>query len=120
MVTAVTSLGRNGLADWVVQRVTAVILLAYTIFISVVVFGGDVDFVQWQQLFASPWVRGFTFAAILSLAMHGWIGLWSVSTDYLTVRLLGAKANPLRWLFQAASAVVLFAYVVWAIEILWG
>jgi succinate dehydrogenase hydrophobic anchor subunit len=28
MVTAVTSFGRNGLSDWLMQRITALILLA--------------------------------------------------------------------------------------------
>ena len=29
MVTAVTSFGRSGVSDWLMQRVSAVILLAY-------------------------------------------------------------------------------------------
>ena len=33
MVTAVTSMGRSGLYDWMMQRVTAVILLAYFCFL---------------------------------------------------------------------------------------
>ncbi len=128
MVTQVTNLGRSGLSDWVMQRVTGVILLAYTVFIAGVLLICDPDYAQWKALFDQTWVKVFSAAAVLSIAMHAWIGLWSVSTDYLishvlTIKLgpaVGAKANVLRWLFQAASAVVLFTYVVWGIQILWG
>ena len=128
MVTSVTNCGRSGLSDWLMQRVTGVILLAYTILIAVVLFMCSPDYAQWKDLFAQTWMKTFTLAAILSIASHAWIGLWSVSTDYLvkhvlTIKLgpaVGAQANLLRWLFQAASAVVLFTYVVWGIQILWG
>lgn len=128
MVTSVTNFGRSGLSDWVVQRVTGVILLAYTIFIAVVVFACSPDYAYWSSLFDQTWVKVFSLATILSLAIHAWIGLWCVSTDYLvsyvlTLKLgpaIGAKANVLRWAFQAASAIVLFTYVVWGIQILWG
>ncbi len=127
MVTAVTNLGRSGLSDWLVQRVTAVILLAYIIFLVVVLSGG-VEYAEWRALFDQTWVKAFSLAAILSIGMHAWIGLWSVSTDYLIPHVLriklgeaaAAKANILRWVFQAACAIVLFTYVVWGIQILWG
>lgn len=121
MVTAVTSFGRSGPADWVVQRVTAVVLLAYTLFMfSLVFFGPDLDYTGWKALFAQTWMRIFTLAAILSIAAHAWIGLWTVVTDYLTERLLGTTGTVLRWLAQAFIAAVLFTYVVWGIQILWG
>ena len=128
MVTAVTSLGRSGLSDWVVQRVTAVVLLAYLVFIVVTVFGYDLSYTEWKGLFAQTWVRVFSVAALLSTAMHAWIGLWCISTDYLISHVLrikvndyvAAKANILRWVFQAASAIVLFTYVVWGIQMIWG
>ncbi len=127
MVTAVTNLGRSGLSDWLTQRVTAVIMLAYIIFIASVVVGG-VEYTEWKALFSQTWVRVFSLATFLSIGMHGWIGLWAVSTDYLVPHVLRIKAgeavasqaNLLRWVFQAASAIVLFTYVVWGIQILWG
>ena len=33
MVTQVTNLGRSGLYDWLMQRASAVVLLAYTVFL---------------------------------------------------------------------------------------
>ena len=128
MVTSVTNLGRSGLSDWLIQRITAVVLLAYTVFIVVAVFGCDLDYIGWKDLFSQTWVKVFSLAALLSIAAHAWIGLWCISTDYLvshvlrikTNDFLAAKANFLRWSFQAVSAVLLFTYVVWGIQILWG
>ncbi len=37
MVTNITSLGRNGVHDWLVQRISAVVLLAYFVFLVVYV-----------------------------------------------------------------------------------
>lgn len=121
MVTAVTSFSRNGVSDWLIQRVTALVLLAYTLFIvGVVFFGPQLNYAEWKGLFGQTWVRIFSLAALLSIAAHTWIGLWSVSTDYLTERLMGTKGTVLRLLFQAFVAVVLFSYVVWGVQILWS
>jgi succinate dehydrogenase / fumarate reductase membrane anchor subunit len=95
--------------------------LAYTLFIvGVVFFGPTLGYAEWKALFAQTWVRVFSLAAILSIAAHAWIGLWSVVTDYLTERLMGSTGTVLRWLAQIFIAIVLFTYVVWGIQILWS
>jgi succinate dehydrogenase / fumarate reductase membrane anchor subunit len=38
-------------------------------------------------------MRIFSYWLLLSLAAHAWIGMWTVFTDYLTVRQMGASAN---------------------------
>ncbi len=121
MVTAVTSFGRSGLSDWLVQRITAVILLAYVLFLGgFIFFGPELSFEAWKALFACTAMRIFSLAALLSIAAHAWIGLWSVSTDYFTERLLGSKGTVIRLVFQAVVAIVLFSYVIWGVQILWG
>ena len=119
MVTSVTSFGRSGLSDWLVQRVSGVILLAYFICIGATLLGG-VDYAQWQAMFEQTSMRIFTLLAILSLAAHAWIGMWAVGTDYLTERLMGKKGNVLRLAYQIVCSLVIFIYVIWAIQILWG
>ena len=119
MVTSVTSFGRSGLSDWLVQRVSGVILLAYFICIGSTLLGG-VDYAQWQAMFELTSMRIFTLLAILSLAAHAWIGMWAVGTDYLTERLMGKKGNVLRLAYQIVCSLVIFIYVIWAIQILWG
>lgn len=118
-LTSVTSLGRSGLSDWLIQRVSALVLLAYFGFLAFVVLGG-VDYPQWKAMFDNTWMKIFSVMAILSLAMHAWIGIWVVLTDYMTERLMGTKGNILRGLVQLVCAVTLFTYVVWGIQILWS
>jgi len=121
MVTSVTSFGRSGLYDWLIQRFTAVVLLSYVLCIAgVLLTDGGASYDVWSAHFSSTPMKVFSVMALVSIIAHAWIGLWGVSTDYLTVRLLGPKATFLRVLFQGAYAVVLFAYLVWGIIILWG
>ncbi|AFU97278.1 succinate dehydrogenase, hydrophobic membrane anchor protein [Simiduia agarivorans] len=121
MVTAVTSFGRSGLYDWLIQRVSAIVMAAYTVFITgFVMTTPDLSFDVWRALFDTLWMRVFTLATIISLAAHAWIGLWAVLTDYLTDRLMGAKATVLRLFAQVVLGAVTLTYTVWAIEILWG
>lgn len=121
MVTNVTSFSRSGLSDWLIQRVTAVVLALYTIFVVFyLVINPGLEYNQWVALHQCLWMRLFSLAAVLSVAAHTWIGLWAVLTDYVTVRLLGPKATPLRILLQLGMITVTLAYVAWAIDILWG
>ena len=119
MVTSVTSFGRSGLSDWLIQRVTAVILLAYFLYLGGVLWSG-VDYVGWKELFSQTWMRIFSVMAILSLAAHAWIGMWVVLTDYLTERLMGTTGNFLRVAVQLVCSLVIFVYVIWGVQILWG
>lgn len=121
MVTAVTSFGRSGLYDWLIQRVSAVVMAAYTFFITgFVLTTPELTYDVWSGLFDQLWMRIFTLATLLSTAAHAWIGLWAVLTDYLTNRLMGAKATVLRLFAQLGLGLVTLTYVVWGIEILWG
>jgi len=121
MVTAVTSFGRSGLYDWLIQRVGAVVLTAYTIFLVVyIAMNPEMDYAQWSVLYSQLWMRIFSLLALISFITHAWIGLWSVLTDYLTNRLLGAKATVLRLLAQIVLGVAAVTYLVWGVEILWG
>jgi len=125
MVTAVTSFGRSGLSDWLVQRVSAVVMAAYTVFIVAYILlnilsNPGLEYEQWQALFAQLWMRIFTLLTLLSVVVHAWIGLWSVLTDYITDRVMGGKATVLRLLAQVFLALVAIIYVLWGVEIIWG
>ena len=121
MVTNVTSFGRSGLYDWVVQRFTAVYLAVYFVgLLGFLVWTPELTFDTWRALFGAPWMRIARLAALFSICAHAWIGLWTVATDYLTADLLGSKATFLRIAFQSICVIVMFIYLVWGIQILWG
>mgnify|MGYP001068347462 FL=1 len=121
MVTTVTSLGRSGLSDWLIARVSAYVMTAYLIFIvGYLMLTPELNYTQWAALNSSLPMRMFSLVTILSIAAHAWVGMWCVLTDYITVRLIGPKATALRIIFQLGMMAVTLLYVVWAIDILWG
>jgi len=121
MVTTVTSFGRSGLYDWLLQRFTAVVLVSYFLCVgSFLLLHPQLDHAAWSGYMGGPAMKVFSLMALASIIVHAWIGLWAVSTDYLTVRMLGAKATGMRIVFQGACGIVAFAYFVWGIRILWS
>ena len=121
MVKSVTSLSSSGLSNWMLQRVSALIMTAYLIFMVAYFFvNPSPSYDQWLSLHSSLAMRIFSLLTILSIATHAWIGIWCVLTDYITVRLIGPKATPIRMFLQLAMIAVILFYVVWTIDILWG
>lgn len=121
MVTSVTNFGKNGLYDWIVQRFSAVVLAVYTLCLagSFVVYP-DMDYQQWRSIFDSNIMRLFSLITLLCLCAHAWIGMWTISTDYLTVGLIGNKATFLRLVYQGGCVLLTLTYLLWGIQIFWG
>ncbi|MDW7746755.1 succinate dehydrogenase, hydrophobic membrane anchor protein [Halomonas sp.] len=114
MVTNITNLGRSGLSDWLLQRVSAVILALYTLFIvGFLLFNPGLDYAAWSGLFSATWMRIFSLLAFISLAAHAWVGLWTVTTDYL-------KSTGVRVAVQLIIILAIFVFLVWGITVLWG
>ncbi len=121
MVTNVTSFGRSGLSDWLVQRVSAVVILLYVIcHAAIIINTPDMDYLQWHALFADPVMKIFSLITLVALCAHAWIGMWTVATDYLTMRMLGEKATFVRFIFLVICIGVLVVYLLWGIMILWS
>ncbi len=112
-MNSVTNIGRNGIQDWIIQRVTAYVLALYTLFLLGFFATTEVDYQSWSALFEQLWFRIFTLLALLSIGGHAWVGLWTVSTDYI-------KSAGQRMLFQGIVVLAIFVYVVWGIQIIWG
>lgn len=114
MVTNITNFGRSGLSDWLIQRVSAIILALYTVFmVGYLLFNPGLDYIAWSGLFAQTWMRIFSLLAFLSLAAHAWIGLWTVVTDYI-------KPTGIRFAVQIVIILAIFVFLVWGVQVLWG
>lgn len=120
MVRAVTSFGRSGLSDFLLQRVSGVVIAVYFFFVvGWLLTHRGVDYSTWLSLHQLTSMRIFNTAALLSVVAHVWIGIWVVLTDYVTVRLLGAKATALRLSLEIIAIGVLIAYTLWGLAIVW-
>ncbi len=120
MVRAVTSFGRSGLSDWLLQRVSGVIIAAYFVFIVGYLATHNVDYPTWLALHQITCMKIFNTVTLLSVVAHAWIGIWAVLTDYITVRLLGPKATVLRLVLEIAAIGLLVVYTLWGLDIVWG
>lgn len=121
MVTNVTSFSRSGLSDFLLQRVTAVILALYAFcVIGFLVVTPELDHSKLVGYFGSTPMQLFSLLAVLSTAAHAWIGMWTVGTDYLRPAHVGGSATLLRFIYQALVVIALFVYVVWAVRIFWS
>ena len=119
MVTQVTSFSRNGLSDWLIQRVSSLIMLAYFLFIGVQIANG-IDYTSWRALHDTTAMKVFTMLATGAYVAHAWIGLWSVFTDYLTEYMLGSIGNIVRPVLQIVVVLALVVYAIWVIQVIWG
>lgn len=121
MVVNVTNFSRSGLYDWMAQRVSAVVLAVYFIFLlGYLVVNPNLDYDQWEGLFATSAMQIFSLLALVALGAHAWVGMWTISTDYLTPMTLGKCATAVRFLFQAGCGIAMFTFFVWGVQILWG
>ena len=102
-----------GTRDWLAQRITAVIMAAYTV-LAFITFVQRSPFTQesWKALFTQGWMRIATLLFAVSLAWHAWVGVRDILMDYI-------KHDGLRLALQVVTVLLLAGYVSWAIEILW-
>lgn len=108
------SLGFNGLKDWLLQRLSALILMGYFFFLVIYfIYNPSISYTAWKTLFALPLMRLMTLLALSSLLLHAWIGIWTVCTDYL-------KITSIRILFLFFFFCGLFLCFIWGIAVLWS
>lgn len=114
MVVSVMSLTGNGLRDWLIQQVSAVFIAIYVFFIlGFVFFHPQMDYLTWRELFTPLWVKIFSFMTLVFFVLHTYVGLWTVSTDYLRPRMV-------RFGFQILIRLALVAMLIWGVQILWS
>lgn len=120
MVVNATSFSRSGLTDFLLQRVTAVVLGLYALcIIGFLVANPDVDQIRWVRYMTSPVMLVFGTLTILSFAVHAWIGMWTVGTDYLSEHKMGKYASLVRLLYQGFVVLVVFTYLLIGLGVLW-
>ncbi|WP_193778093.1 succinate dehydrogenase, hydrophobic membrane anchor protein [Psychrobacter sp. FDAARGOS_221] len=109
-----TGLTGSGSRDWIMQRISAVVLAVYAVvMVAFFLFNGDVGYEQWKMFIMSMPMRLLSLLAIVALAVHAWVGMWTVFTDYV-------KSTGMRIVLQAAMIIAILVYLFWGIMIFWG
>lgn len=108
------SFSNSGLLDWFIQRVSAVIIASYNVFLfTFIIKHSHINYFEWKSLFHSPAMKVFTVLNALSLVSHVWIGLWIIFTDYV-------KCAYLRILLQLSVIVSLIVGLFYLLTIIWS
>ena len=104
-----------GLRDWLAQRITACIMAIFTVLLlaQVIFTSGPIGYDTWAGIFSSQWMKVLTFAVIVSLLYHAWVGMRDITMDYITSPVW------LRLLVQVFTMVWLVGCAGWAIQVLW-
>ena len=121
MVKKLNYLRHRGVLEWVIQRVSAVLLALYSVgIISFLITHPNLDFESWNALHETQSVRVVSLLTLLGLCAHMWIGMWTVITDYLTPLHLGASANTVKGLCQIVIITLIIFYAIWGTFVFWS
>jgi succinate dehydrogenase / fumarate reductase membrane anchor subunit len=114
MAVSASSVGRNGVHDYLLVRVSAIVIAVYSMILTYCFMSTSVmTYEVWMDFFETPWMKVSTLLALLALLIHAWIGTWQVLTDYV-------KCVWLRGSLQAACVVTLLVYVIWGTMTVWS
>lgn len=114
MLNRIVTGAHFGLRDWLIQRVTAVVMALYSlIFVGYWLMQPVKNYDAWTLLFSSNVVRTFTLLFLLSVYYHAWIGMRDIVMDYV-------KPAGIRLFIHVLVILTLLLYMIWSVQILWG
>jgi succinate dehydrogenase / fumarate reductase membrane anchor subunit len=113
MVKLAVTGAHYGLRDWLVQRITAVVMAVYLLLLAAILIASPPhDYAGWRTLFSGQWFRIVSFLFFVSLCWHAWIGMRNILMDYI-------HSTGTRLLMQVLVILALLFYAVWSVDILW-
>jgi succinate dehydrogenase / fumarate reductase membrane anchor subunit len=114
MVNRVVTGAHYGLRDWLMQRITALIMAAYSLLMAGwLLQHPNVDYDAWTRLFASNVVRSFSLLFLFAVFSHAWVGMRDIVMDYI-------KSAHIRLGIHVMVILALIMYVIWSVQILWS
>lgn len=103
-----------GLKDWLAQRITAVLMIAYTgLLIVLTIIYQPESYEDFKALFSIQWIKIASLLFFTGLCWHAWVGVRNVLMDY-------AHPMAIRLTLQVTCIVALLSYLIWFLDILWG
>jgi succinate dehydrogenase / fumarate reductase membrane anchor subunit len=114
MLNRVVTGAHYGLRDWLVQRITAVVMVLFVLFVvGDLLMQPRVDYDVWTRLFSNNVTRSFALLFLLSLFYHAWIGVRDIVMDYINLA-------SVRLVVHVVVILALLMYSIWSVQILWG
>ena len=101
--TAAFSSGLGIFGGWFIKLV---------VLAQVILTKGTIGYDKWAGIFASQWMKVLTFAVVVALIWHIWVGMRNVWMDYI-------KPVGMRMTLQALTLAWLVGCAGWAFQVLW-
>ena len=112
---------QRGLLDFVLQRLTALVLGLYALCVlGFLLSRSEVTYAEWVGFMGSLPMTIFSTVSLLSLGVHAWIGMWTIGTDYIRTFSFGKRSTFFRQGYQAVIALLLLGYVIWGNAVIWS
>jgi succinate dehydrogenase / fumarate reductase, membrane anchor subunit len=103
-----------GTRDWLVQRVTAILMALYTLLlVGLLLATPNLDYESWQLIFKPQWMKLATLLFFAGLYWHAWIGVRNIFMDYI-------KSSSLRLAMHVFAIAWLTVCAAWSVQILWS
>lgn len=101
-----------GLRDWLVQRISGVVMILFTfaVLVQVLLSKGPIGYELWAGIFSAQWMKFLTFALIVALVWHAWVGVRNIWMDYV-------KPAGIRLLLQSFTIVWLIGCMGWGFQV---
>jgi succinate dehydrogenase / fumarate reductase membrane anchor subunit len=113
MVNRIVVGAHYGVKDWLIQRISAIVMAIYAILFGLTMLSsGPLTYTTWKALFSQGWMRVATLFFVLSILLHAWVGVRDVFMDYI-------KNTGLRLALQVLTVLWLVGCGGWALQILW-
>ncbi len=105
-----------GLRDWMMQRLTAMVMLVFifalVVQVLLVLVAGPMTYVAWAGIFATQWMKCLTFVTVVAMCWHAFAGMRDIYMDYV-------KPVSLRLTLHVLTICWLVGCAGWAFQILW-
>jgi succinate dehydrogenase / fumarate reductase, membrane anchor subunit len=103
-----------GTRDWLSQRITAALMAAFTLVVlgQIIFTKGAIGYDLWAGIFSTQWMKFLTFAVLVALLWHIWVGMRDILMDYI-------KPIGTRLVLQVFAIAWLVACTGWGIQVLW-
>ncbi len=106
--------GANGLRPWLMQRLSAIYIAGFLLFILLNLASAPViGFDAWRGWVASPLVNAAIALFFVALLVHAWVGTRDVLMDYV-------KTVALRFVLLTLFALVFLILLFWSLRVLFS
>ena len=102
-----------GMRDWLMQRISAVVMIVFTLVIIVsCLLSKTTGYAWWAGLMAQPLMQAMAMVTFIALAWHAWVGMRDIWMDYV-------KHAGLRLALHVLTIVWMLGCLTYAIRALW-